>query len=177
MWPVNCSQGRKLRSASASARMLTMKGRSFAGAVFIAAMLSTPSISSAANRIAKGPYLTGLSESGVDVRFELEESAPAAIEVRRDSDTVSAARTFRDAPAKLHCVRANDLAPGARYSYTVRVAGNPAANGHFVIPLPPPAAGASLKFLVYGDDRTDPAAHQAVVRSLQATDSDFLVNT
>ncbi|MGH7297716.1 MAG: hypothetical protein ACRELB_22450, partial [Polyangiaceae bacterium] len=32
--------------------------------------------------IVKGPYLTGLSDDGVDVRFELDGAAAATVEVR-----------------------------------------------------------------------------------------------
>src|SRR5208283_1336658 len=62
------------------------------------------------------------------------------------------------------------------YSYMIRVDGKIVGQGRFSTATKQ-ASGARLKFLVYGDDRTDATAHAAVVRALAATPSDFLVNT
>jgi len=127
-------------------------------------------------RLQKGPYLTGLCESGVDVRFELDGAAAATVEVDRAAGATEA-RTFEDRTrTTMHVVRATDLAPAATYAYVVRVDGKTIGTGRFTT-APKPESGAPLKFLVYGDDRTDPTAHAAVVRELGASSSDFLVNT
>jgi hypothetical protein len=143
--------------------------------------------------LSKGPYLTELSESGVDVRFELDGASPASVEVRGanvgakadppvDAGAsarvdAGAARVFEDrAPASWHVVSVRDLAPGARYGYVVRVAGRTVGQGAFTTAAPA-NTGAPTKFLVYGDDRTDATAHAAVVRALGSSPCDFLVNT
>jgi MYXO-CTERM domain-containing protein len=142
----------------------------------------------------KGPYLTALSDSAVDVRFELGAPSTARVEIApwrgasesggegrgRDAAQGSAAHSFDDHSAgAFHVVHVGGLDAGATYSYSVRVgssASSALAAGRFTT-APRPASGAPVKFLVFGDDRTDPVAHQAVVRALSGTPSDFLVNT
>ena len=58
----------------------------------------------------------------------------------------------------------------------MRVGGAVLGKGRFVT-APVPAATSTVKLLVYGDDRSDETAHAALVRSMLATPSDFLVNT
>jgi hypothetical protein len=76
----------------------------------------------------------------------------------------------------MHVVRVTGLSPGRAYAYAVRMAGKVVGEGRFTT-APRLDSGAPLKFLVYGDDRTDPVAHAAVARALLATASDFVVNT
>jgi acid phosphatase type 7 len=131
----------------------------------------------AAVRLTKGPYLTELSESGVAVRFELDAPSAASVDVRSDGADAGIARAFEDRAAlPWHVVHAADLAPGARYAYVVRAGGKAIGQGTFTT-APRPASGAPTRFLIYGDNRSDAVAHAAVVRSLLATPSDFLVNT
>src|SRR5579859_962605 len=127
-------------------------------------------------RIAKGPYLTGLSDQGTDVRFELDASGPAVVEVLREGDS-DPPRVFDDHKTDaFHVIPLRGLQPASRYSYTVRAGGAVLGTGRFAT-APKIDSGAPLRFLVYGDDRTDPAAHQVVVRALEAMPSDLLVNT
>lgn len=127
--------------------------------------------------LSKGPYLTGLSDAGIDVRFELNVSLPAAIEVERDGSDGGKPLTFDDrAATAMHVVHASGLAPATRYAYVVRVGGRVVGQGHFTTARKP-ESDAAVKFLVYGDDRSDPIAHAAVVRALATSASDFLVNT
>jgi hypothetical protein len=127
--------------------------------------------------IVKGPYLTSLSDRGVEIRCELEGAAPIAVELSRDGDDGGAPLRFEDrANVSMHVVRATELAPGATYAYAVRLAGRTVGSGRFST-APRSDSGAPTKFLVYGDDRSDPTAHAAVVRALTAAPSDFLVNT
>jgi hypothetical protein len=125
----------------------------------------------------KGPYLTGLSDTGVEVRFDLDGASAAAIDVAPDERDAGRPRTFSDgATSAMHVVRATGLAPATSYRYFVRVGARPVAEGQFAT-TPTQDSGAPLKFLVYGDNRTDSVAHAAVVRALSASPSDFLVNT
>src|SRR5262249_1176962 len=71
------------------------------------------------------------------------------------------------------------------YDYRISDGGEISDEGHFTtapghdgaasgtIPQPP----APFRFLVYGDSRTDHAAHAAVVRQMILTEGSFLVNT
>jgi hypothetical protein len=60
--------------------------------------------------------------------------------------------------------------------YAVRSGATALGKGRFVT-APKPDARAPLTFLLYGDDRSDETAHEALVAALRATPSDFLVNT
>jgi hypothetical protein len=144
-------------------------------------MTLAPGTSRAAGRVVKGPYLTDLTDSRVDVRFELESpaSAPLSVEIAREGAPPDAggARVFGDRKTDaFHDVAATGLEPATHYVYSVRDGSATLAKGRFAT-APPPETGTPLKFLVYGDDRTDPAAHRAIVRAMASAQSDFLVNT
>jgi hypothetical protein len=112
----------------------------------------------------------------MDVRFELDAPGPAAVEVVREGES-EPGRVFDDHKADaFHVIPLRGLEPASRYAYTVRAGDAVLGTGRFAT-APKIGSGAPLKFLVYGDDRTDPAAHQVVVRALEATPSDLLVNT
>src|SRR6202142_3153663 len=82
-------------------------------------------------RLLKGPYLTGLYDSGADVRFELDGPAAATVEVDRGASD-GGARTFEDrAKTTMHVLRATDLASATSYAYVVRVGGRELARGRF----------------------------------------------
>jgi hypothetical protein len=115
----------------------------------------------------------------VEVRFELDAAAPAGLEVTAGEGgggDGAAGWMTADGPATMHAMRVTGLEPGKAYDYAVRVGGAVAGKGHFVTA---PAAGATspVRFLVYGDTRSDETAHAALVRAMMATPSDFLVNT
>ena len=132
----------------------------------------------AAPRAAKGPYLTGLSDTGVEVRFELDAPGSASVEVRSDGvDAGRAGARFESREAStMHVVRASGLRPLARYAYVVRAGGAAVGHGTFVT-APRDDAAAPLTFLVYGDDRSNHAAHAAVVQAMREVPSDFLIHT
>lgn len=159
-------------------RRLALQGLPLACAVSVA-VTSAPASGQRTRppNLVKGPYLTGLSETGADVRFELDGTSPAAIEVGRVASDAGRSLTFEDrAGTAMHSVRATGLAPATSYAYVVRVGGRALGQGRFTT-APKAESGAPLKFLVYGDDRTDATAHAAVVRALAASPADFLVNT
>ena len=149
-----------------------------AGVLSIAAAFRTaPASANPPLALTKGPYLTGLSESGVEVRFELNGAAPASLEVDCDGAGGSPPHKFDDeARTAMHVLRTSELAAATRYGYVVRADNRVVGRGSFTT-APRDDSGAQLKFLVYGDDRTDPAAHAAVARALASSPSDFLVNT
>jgi hypothetical protein len=142
----------------------------------LAGAVCSPAFAAPPVRLVKGPYLTGLCESGVEVRIEFDGAAPATLEVETGTNGARV-RSFEDRlGSTMHVLRATDLAPATSFSYVVRVEGKAVGRGRFTT-APKPDSGAQLKFLVYGDDRTDPTAHAAVVRALAASPSDFLLNT
>jgi calcineurin-like phosphoesterase family protein len=139
--------------------------------------LSSSAFASTEVRLAKGPYVTGVSETGADVRFELDQAVPAALTIARDGAPPATPQRFesRD-PSALHVVRVTGLEGDTRYTYSVRANGAVVGDGQFSTS---PAAGTDdpVAFVVYGDDRTDPTAHAAIVRGMLQVPAAFLVNT
>jgi hypothetical protein len=127
----------------------------------------------------KGPYLTGLSDDGVVVRFELSAPAAATVQVAREKTPGAPgfARAFESHElTTMHDVPATGLQSGVVYKYVVRSGGLSVGEGRFVT-AQRPDSGAALTFLVYGDSRSDPAAHASVIHAMDRAPSDFLVNT
>ncbi|MBV9946911.1 MAG: metallophosphoesterase, partial [Myxococcales bacterium] len=175
------------RPASAARRWFERKRARFFRAARAAALVAvswsaTTSAAAGADpkvaRLSKGPYLTGLSESGVDVRFELDAPAPASVEVTLDGGPDGGGRRTVDdrATTGMHVVHLTGLSPALGYAYVVRVGGRNVGGGRFTT-APAASSGAALRFIVYGDDRTDTTAHSAVARAIAGATSDFLVNT
>jgi hypothetical protein len=135
----------------------------------------------AAQSLLKGPYVTAVSDSDATVRFELATAGPAVLEITPAANAADAAAGLprriesRDASA-VHRVHVTGLQPSTPYALVVRAGGTVVGQGH-VATAPKPDSGASLTFLVYGDDRTDDAAHASVVHAMVSVPSDFLVNT
>jgi hypothetical protein len=145
-------------------------------AVAAIAVATTPSDARAAESIRKGPYVVDVSDTTADVRFELASRAPAKVQVSIESDAGAHPAPIDAAPADPYAVHFTGLSPATRYAYAVRIAGAVVGTGHFAT-APSPDSTAPVTFLVYGDDRTDPEAHAAVVRAMMQVPSDFLVNT
>jgi hypothetical protein len=135
-----------------------------------------PAVASAA--IVKGPWVHRVTPTSAVVRFELDAPAPAAVQLgvgaARAGD--SGARTFASPEAKtVHSVTVTGLDPATRYAYSVSTAG--ASKLAALTTAPKDDFTGSFKFVVYGDNRTDDAAHAAVVRAMVPVPADFLINT
>jgi hypothetical protein len=128
--------------------------------------------------ITKGPYLQGLTTTAVVVKVELADAATARVEVL--GPDAAGAPAFRatvesSGARRFHVLRVAGLAPATSYTYRVGVAGAPAADaGRFTTA---PADARPFKFVLYGDNRSDTAAHAAVVRAVERAEGDFLVHT
>jgi hypothetical protein len=146
-------------------------------ALSAACVIGSTDASAAGPRLVKGPYLTELSETGVEVRFELDAAGPAGVELTGgEGGDGSAARAVADAASSMHTVHVTGLEPGKAYEYAVRAGGAVVGKGRFVT-APRADAGTPVKFLLYGDTRSNETVHAALVRAMLATPSDFLVNT
>ena len=75
-----------MRSVTASRKTFARRGSvACAGALAVAAAGSVSARTSPPQaKLIKGPYLTGLAEGGVDVRFELDAPAVASVELAAD---------------------------------------------------------------------------------------------
>jgi calcineurin-like phosphoesterase family protein len=149
-------------------------------ALAAAATLAFTSPLHAAQSAQKGPYVTALSDRDATVRFELQTAGPATIEVTAqasaDASTIGPSRYESGEVSAFHRVLVAGLEPATPYSFVVRAGGAVVGEGRFVT-APRPESNALLTFLVYGDDRSDDAAHASVAHAMMAVPSDFLVNT
>lgn len=150
-------------------KILGKAPRAFAIAAGLAMLFASARASAESFR--KYPYLQGLSRDGVQIRFELPKSAPATIEILGPDESRRVIEA-NDAKA-FHDVRIDGLLPATAYRYTVRASGM-LVGGTFTTA---PDDARPFSFLVYGDSRTDPAAHAGIVQGMLKTPSDFLVGT
>jgi 3',5'-cyclic AMP phosphodiesterase CpdA len=150
----------------------------FAALAVAIASIAHPSLASAAG-ITKGPWVQRVTPRSALVRVEIDPPGPASVEVAPAGGAdagASAARKVRSPEARdLHSIPVDGLAPGTRYAYTVEGAGG-VKSGTFTT-APPEGSTEGFRFLAYGDNRSDAAAHAAVVKAMQAAPGDFLIHT
>jgi MYXO-CTERM domain-containing protein len=108
------------------------------------------------------------------VKVELLAPDPVSVEVT-GPDGVAKKAQIAEA-RRFQSVRIDGLSSSTSYAYRVLAGAGAVASdeGRFTTA---PADARAFKFIVYGDSRSDPAAHAAVVRAILATPSDFLVHT
>jgi acid phosphatase type 7 len=122
----------------------------------------------AAGPITKGPWVQRVSATSAVVRVAVEPAQPVSVEIGGKTVASPEART-------LHSVALTDLTPATRYSYTV-TAGITTKLASFST-APADNASTPIRFLVYGDNRNDDAAHAAVVRAMVPVTTDFVIHT
>src|SRR5262249_32677077 len=125
-----------------------------------------------AETFTKGPYLQGVDSHGVTIKFELVAPASAKVEVTASDGKT--AQVESKAAKDFHAVRITNLTPKSSYRYRV-LAGEANEAGSFT--TAPEATLTHFKFLVYGDSRSEPNAHAAIVHALESAPGDFLVST
>jgi hypothetical protein len=137
-------------------------------ALALAWLLGASSAHAAGRPIAKGPWVQRVTSTSALVRVEVDP--PAGVSVDVGGKVVES----REALA-LHSIELSGLNPGTRYAYSVKVGGTTKAAAF--VTAPRDDSDEPFRFLVYGDNRTDDAAHAAVVRAMVPVAADFLVHT
>jgi 3',5'-cyclic AMP phosphodiesterase CpdA len=156
------------------------------GAFLAAAALSASLASSGraaarpADSITKGPWMQHVTATSALVRVEVDPPAPVTIEVGMSavvgSTDAGAGSVIESREVRaLHSILVKGLEPSTRYPFTVR-AGAVTRYGA-ITTAPPEQSGEPFRFLVYGDNRSDDAAHAAVVVAMASRASSFVVNT
>ena len=162
----------------------TRLGTRGARIVLSAAVLGTGLFASpalhAAHPITKGPWVQRVTSSSAILRVEVDPPAPVTLELGLGLGTADGGGERLPViespePRSLHAIPLDGLQPGTRYPYTVRVG----ASSKFAafVTAPPDDGDTPFRFLVYGDNRSDDAAHAAIVRAMVPVASDFLVHT
>lgn len=137
-----------------------------------AAVLAAASSRAEAAPFGKGPYLQALGPTGVTVKLDLVGADVASVEVTADGDKKAIRVDDKDAKP-FHALRVEGLQPATRYAFKA-TSGSEARTGTFTTA---PTDDRKFSFVLYGDSRSDPEAHAAVVAKIEKTSGDFLVNT
>ncbi|HEX7600883.1 MAG TPA: hypothetical protein VF316_04725, partial [Polyangiaceae bacterium] len=131
------------------------------GAFGLATAIAASVAPARADGISKGPWIQALARDAVTVKVELTAEEPVTIELSLPGGSK---REVVDADARrYHAVRVEGLTPGTSYGYVVRAGEARSDPGRFTTA---PAADRPFRFVVYGDTRSDPTAHAAVVRAI-----------
>jgi hypothetical protein len=157
-----------------------MKRASFLAFSAACALGGLAAPASAAGPITKGPWMQHITPTSAVVRVEVDPPAPVTLEVGLStavgSTDAGAGSVIESREVRaLHTILVKGLEPGTRYPFTVRAHGAPRYGA--ITTAPAESSGEPFHFLVYGDNRSDDAAHAAVVRAMVSAASSFLVNT
>lgn len=125
--------------------------------------------------VTKGPWVQHVTQTSAVVRVEVDP--PSAVTLELDPHAAldaSAPKKIESTEKKaIHSLVVNGLEAQTRYTYTVRGAGA-SKPGAFTTA---PKVDTPFKFVIYGDTRSDDAAHAAVVKGITSVPTDFLINT
>ncbi|MBI5386816.1 MAG: metallophosphoesterase [Verrucomicrobia bacterium] len=122
--------------------------------------------------IVKGPYLQNVTTSTIVVMWETQVPAASRVELG-----VSGPNEFYvedSTPTTIHQVVLSGLTESTRYYYTVISDDAHSATGSFRTAPSSPAV--PFRFAAYGDTRTYPLDHAAVVRSMIPHDPSFVLH-
>lgn len=125
-------------------------------------------------RFVKGPYLQGLTPTSVVVRWEGSEAADAVVTVTERAAIGKRIERRSTSETRFHSQRVEELSPGTTYGYEVTSAGITSTAGTFTTPR---NDDERFTFQVYGDNRSDHAAHAAVVAQMRKRKADFGIHT
>ncbi|HEY8079871.1 MAG TPA: FN3 domain-containing metallophosphoesterase family protein, partial [Labilithrix sp.] len=123
--------------------------------------------------VSKGPWIQHVGATSATVRVEVDPPGPVTVELAGALDGGTTRSVAAGETTALHSIVLDGLTPATRYTYTVRAAGESRVAAFTTAP----DKNVPFHFLVYGDNRTDDAAHAAVVRAMTPVKSDFIVNT
>lgn len=118
-----------------------------------------------------GPYIQNVAPTSVVVSWRTGEALDGRVGfgIAEPTEAFVADAALR----KVHEVELAGLVEGTTYVYVVTSGGKPTGDGSFKTAPPP---GSEFSFAVYGDTRSDPAAHASVVKAILESDPDFVLH-
>lgn len=137
------------------------------GIVAVTGLAWATAVANAAG-IDKGPYLMNPTTTGITVCWVSSEPEKGTVTVRGVSAVVN-----EGVPARYHRVKLTGLKPYKQYSYGVECGGDKKV-GTFRTSAP---AGQPFKFVAYGDTRTQPRIHAAVLDRMMRFSPDFVLQS
>jgi len=128
-----------------------------------AAALVAFAVPASALQIIKGPYLQHVTQTSIVVMWQTDAPSDSALDYGPGPDYGSIASG--PAGATIHEITLTGLAPDTAYHYRVRSGDVRSADATLRTAVRP---GTPFRFAVYGDSRSDPAAHHRVVEGMIA---------
>jgi predicted phosphodiesterase len=140
-------------------------------AVFVAIALA-PVSTAQALVIIKGPYLQQLTQDSIVIMWETDTEGGSRV----DYGLTAPDEYFAEGPTgvTIHEIQLTGLTPDTMYYYTVTSDGVTSADSTFATA---PAAERSFCFVVYGDTRTYPSDHAAVIQGIINSVPEFVLHT
>jgi predicted phosphodiesterase len=117
-------------------------------------------------QVARGPWLTSPTPTGVTVVWET--NVPTA------STLIVDTRSYDGGAGTHHQVVLTDLEPSKAYPYHVETNGVKSEEATLTTAAKP---GERVRFVVYGDNRTNGDAHRRIAEAIEAEGPDFVLNT
>jgi hypothetical protein len=117
--------------------------------------------------VVRGPWLVAPRPDGVTILWETDGPTP--------STAVVDGKAFDGGAGTHHVAQVTGLLPAHAYAYHVEAAGQPTEPAELT--TAPADTSARIRFVVYGDNRTNGDAHRRVVDAIRDEGADFLVNT
>ncbi|MGZ3438498.1 MAG: metallophosphoesterase [Polyangia bacterium] len=118
-------------------------------------------------RIVRGPWLLAPTASGATIAWETSTAVA--------STAVVDGKSYDGGAGTHHSARVDGLEPSHAYGYHVEAGA--ARSEEATLTTAPADKSARVRFVVYGDNRTDGDAHRRVVDAIAGEGADFLVNT
>jgi len=120
----------------------------------------------------KGPYLSSVTQSSIIVAWRTATSDSSVVEYGLTTDYDHEAKDM--ALKTAHSLTLQGLLPNTVYHYRVLFEGNQTPDYTFRSAVPPDT---TFDFVVYGDTRTQPDSHLAVVSRIVDIDPYFVLHT
>jgi hypothetical protein len=146
--------------------------------IAIGAAVAALSASTANAAFVRAPYLQDLGPKQVAVLFEMDAAHAATIELTKGEVTKGAegatAKVATSPRETTHEIVIDGLEPATSYSYSVKLDDGTTERGTFTTA---PDDARPFTFIAYGDNRTNPYAHAAIVAAIKRTPADLLLHT
>ncbi len=139
----------------------------------LVALMALPAIARCAPAAHLGPYLQNVDRESISILWETSD--PVAGEVEAVAVGQAPVRAADKDATTFHELRLTGLTPGTRYSYRVRWPGY--QSDAYSFRTAPPAGTSKFRLVAYGDTRTNPSAHSAIVAGIVGEKPDVVVHS
>ncbi|MFC1653203.1 metallophosphoesterase [Planctomycetota bacterium] len=122
--------------------------------------------------ITKGPYVQNITPFSVVIMWETDSAAPGRVDFALNTPYPSS--VVKTKPVEIHEIRLSSLLPDTSYAYSVSSAATMSQTYTFHTA---PRIPRSFRFAAYGDSRSYPDSHQAVVQAIIDSAPELVLHT